>query len=301
MRRAKTVSLLLALSCLMFTSSAWADGFVLTGSKWEPGPGSASFFNPATPPGTPGSATWSLMPADIPIAYGDLPPYTAPDHSFGFLSDSMVGLTELPDVGGVPYEIWAINDALNIWDAVSGFTNLGQVADGVSNGADGCDNVYNGCVDVGDIRIGAYPFNISLDGHVILGHSFQPGTSALDPPYGSIGGDTHFNNDKNGTYPNQLTWVDHAYDPSGDPTYDFYTVVLHEMGHALGLDHSTDPNSVMALYHGGLRTLTADDIAGIQAIYGPQDETPVIPEPGTLTLLGLGLGGRALAAWRRRK
>ena len=46
-------------------------------------------------------------------------------------------------------------------------------------------------------------------------------------------------------------------------------VALHELGHALGLDHSEDTNSIMyAFYDCSKTTLTADDIAGIQAIYG---------------------------------
>jgi hypothetical protein len=48
-----------------------------------------------------------------------------------------------------------------------------------------------------------------------------------------------------------------------------------------------------AFYGGARRTLTADDIAGIQAIYGP------VPEPATYGLMLLGLAGVAGVARRR--
>jgi predicted Zn-dependent protease len=52
-------------------------------------------------------------------------------------------------------------------------------------------------------------------------------------------------------------------------TTQLFQVVLHEMGHALGLDHSIDPNSIMYPILGPQnRTLDASDIAGIDAIYG---------------------------------
>jgi hypothetical protein len=54
-------------------------------------------------------------------------------------------------------------------------------------------------------------------------------------------------------------------------TYDLNTTVLHELGHALGLDHSTAAGAVMlASLNAGMqrRTPTADDIAGVQALYG---------------------------------
>ena len=48
-----------------------------------------------------------------------------------------------------------------------------------------------------------------------------------------------------------------------------YEVVLHEFGHALGLDHSSDPNATMYPIVGPSNTnLDASDIAGIQALYG---------------------------------
>ena len=51
-----------------------------------------------------------------------------------------------------------------------------------------------------------------------------------------------------------------------------YQVILHEVGHALGLNHSTDVNAVMYPSAGAAnRDLDASDIAGIQSLYGAPD------------------------------
>jgi hypothetical protein len=48
-----------------------------------------------------------------------------------------------------------------------------------------------------------------------------------------------------------------------------FPVALHEAGHALGLDDSDDPNSVMYEQYNPLHTaLSPDDIASLQALYG---------------------------------
>ena len=77
-------------------------------------------------------------------------------------------------------------------------------------------------------------------------------------------------------------WVD-----SETRNVDLLTVAAHEIGHTLGLAHSSDPNALMfPSYSGPHRFLDDDDIAGVQSLYGvasapdpapeapPQDATP---------------------------
>jgi len=46
-------------------------------------------------------------------------------------------------------------------------------------------------------------------------------------------------------------------------------VILHEMGHTLGIMHSSDRTSVMFPYYSAKKLqLTTDDINAIQALYG---------------------------------
>lgn len=54
-------------------------------------------------------------------------------------------------------------------------------------------------------------------------------------------------------------------------------VVAHEIGHALGLAHSDDPNALM--YYACCNSLNADDIAGIRALYGVRPGPTITPTP----------------------
>jgi len=231
-------------------------------TKWDPGANTASYFSfsPPNGPGTPGGATFSIMDA----GFSDVSGYDS-----GHSANVTQSITSL-GISGYTAAHYAsdISAALNIWASVSAFTNLGQVADGGVNA--GASEASGG--HLGDIRIAAWEITTS---DIIISHAFQPGTETLYGAGGTIGGDMHFDIDR--------TWVNDELGNSGAGEYDFFTVALHELGHSLGLGHSDVSGSIMEEgYAGTRRTLHADDIAGIQAIYG------VVPEPATLALLGFG-------------
>jgi hypothetical protein len=103
----------------------------------------------------------------------------------------------------------------------------------------------------------AYPF----DGPGgVLAHTFYPAPINGEP----IAGDMHFDASE--------SW-------SVGTNTDLFSVALHETGHALGLGHTSDPGAVMYPYYRMQTGLTSDDIAGIQALYGPAIATPVVPTP----------------------
>jgi hypothetical protein len=114
------------------------------------------------------------------------------------------------------------------------------------NGApEGSGSNQQGDPGFGDIRIGGYNFGTNS-----LAQAFMP------PPVNnySAAGDIAFNTSQ-------------VFNNGG--TYDLTTVAAHEIGHALGLYHSAISSAEMYSSYNGVKwSLRADDIAGIQSIYG---------------------------------
>ena len=133
--------------------------------------------------------------------------------------------------------------AFGLWEQVAGI-NIARVPDDgapIATSGDQQDDPR-----FGDIRIVGIPLVSGT-----LGITFLP------PPSngGTLAGDIFINT----TEPWQV-----------GGNYDIETVALHEIGHALGMDHSSLMNAVMYAYYNGVKgSLTPDDSAGIQSIYGP--------------------------------
>ncbi|KAG8136951.1 hypothetical protein E2320_005510 [Naja naja] len=140
----------------------------------------------------------------------------------------------------------AIRKAFEVWSNVSPLTFT---------------RIYDGEADIMmSFHTRDHGDNSPFDGpDGILAHAFQPGKH--------LGGDAHFDEEE--------FWT-----KDGPRGRNLFLVAAHEIGHSLGLSHSTDVGALMFPNYSymppNLFRLPQDDINGIQAIYG-KSESPIQP------------------------
>jgi hypothetical protein len=130
-------------------------------------------------------------------------------------------------------QLTVVTCAFDAWAAVTPLTFRFVPDDGLPYGFPG---VAQGSPRFGDIRVGGFPWPVGMSLAQTIGPS----------PNTTRGGDIILN--------------------TSSPFN--YLVLLHEIGHALGLGHSANKEDIMYPTIGHAKGLSAGDIAAIQQLYG---------------------------------
>lgn len=188
-------------------------------------------------------ATEFLEDRATPAQFGV--PWIDPAHlTVSFAPDGTAALNEHSSLfesldSQMPRSEWqtVLLHAFETWSEVAN-VNFGLTDDdGVAFGSPG---LPQGDQRIGDIRIGSLPMSD------VLAEAIPPDPTIVD----SLAGDIFLNSH------------------SGFDPVSLYSVALHEIGHALGLDASDDPASVMHEPYDIHTSLSVSDIAEIRKLYG---------------------------------
>jgi hypothetical protein len=192
-----------------------------------------------------------------------------------------------------------LNAAMGTWSSAVDvtFNRIGDFTDGGTNQFQSNSiDIYFASLDHGDGNPFDGAWNPATGTGSVFAHAWGPNDIWGEP----VAGNMHFDADEDWVTTGTVVGATMA-------SIDLESILLHELGHVLGLGHEDSMGSgigapIMQSFHNvdgtWARTLTADDIAGVQTLYAAvgDNDGGVIPEPSTIVLFGAGLMGFGLAA-----
>ena len=197
----------------------------------------------------------------------------------------------------------ALGAPLAIWKAVSEWGSEPRAGDGMGDP-----------FQIGGLGSGGADFDSSWQG--LVASSGGTSDNVISELAGSSGGiyafcDTPIQDGwRIMSYRDAAVWHDGPGPTlNGNENADLQGVITHEYGHALGLDHSSDPNATMGTVTQGainnFRSIEADDVAGLQALYGVRSPTKphvagYLLDAGTLQIVGANFAPTGNQAWFTR-
>lgn len=186
-----------------------------------------------TPYGTAQKVTWSLVPNNTSC------------NALAFACTT-TGLENIMPFGFKNQ----IQQAFQAWSNVSNIS-FEEISD------DGLP-IRDPLTNSGHIRLGGYDIK-AVNGLDALAVAYAP--PRINQPLDTLAGDIFFDISKD--------WKINSLDDGNPNTVDIFQVAAHEIGHAIGLDHTDVPNSLMnAFYSETFIGLQPDDIDGARYIYG---------------------------------